>query len=209
MMRCKISTTIILLATLLPLWAFAQNNTVYKWVDEDGVVHYGDSIPPEYAEVDKHVVNDAGITVGLLHGKKTPEEIAEELRQEEIAVALELQRRNDSALLATYRNIDEIILHRDRRIELFQAQSRVTELYLRNIKRRLVSLMETGVNFRPYSTDPDAQMIDPGLAEDILDTRATITRHEANLDRFSRDEQEIVVRFDGDISRFKLLRGLD
>ena len=45
----------------------------------------------------------------------------------------ELQMRADRALLATYQNVDEIVMHRDRRVELFQAQSRVTELYLRNL----------------------------------------------------------------------------
>ena len=52
-------------------------------------------------------------------------------------------------------------------------------------------------------------MIDPALVEDITDTRSTIDRHEANLDRFHRDEQGILDRFDGDIARFKRLKGIE
>ena len=100
-------------------------------------------------------------------------------------------------------------MHRDRRIELFQAQAKVTELYLRNIKRRLDSLMAVGSAFAPYSEDPDAAMIDPELADDITDTRDTIERHEANLDRFHTDEELIASRFDGDINRFKMLKGIE
>ena len=54
-------------------------------------------------------------------------------------------------MLATYLTIDEIVMHRDRRVELFQAQARVTELYLRNLQRRLDSLREEASKFRPYS----------------------------------------------------------
>lgn len=182
---------------------------LYRWVDKEGVVHYGDSVPPEYAEVEKQVLNDAGVTVGVLQGKKTPEEIAEEQRQEEARMQRELQRRADQALLATYLSIDEIEMHRDRRVELFQAQARVTELYLRNLQRRMTSLEEEAADFQPYSVNADAPMIDPDLAADLNETRKTIERHEANLQRFREDEQTIVARFDSDIDRFKALKGLN
>jgi hypothetical protein len=203
----------ILLASLLPISAHSardkREKSVYRWVDSAGVVHYGDTVPAEYADVDKQVMNDAGITVEVMRGKKTEAELAEELIQQKLTEAIESQRRSDAALLATYLSIDEILMHRDRRIELFQAQAKVTELYLQNIKRRLDSLMVVGSAFAPYSEDPDAAMIDPELADDITDTRDTIERHEANLDRFHTDEELIASRFDGDINRFKILKGIE
>lgn len=182
---------------------------LYRWVDKDGIVHYGDSVPAEYAEAEKQVLNDAGVTVEVLQGKKTPEELAAERRLEEERMQAELQRRADQALLATYLTIDEIKMHRDRRVELFQAQARVTELYLRNLQRRLESLLEEASKFQPYSDDADAPLIDPDLAADVNETRETIERHEANLERFRSDEQNIVARFDSDIDRFKALKGLN
>jgi hypothetical protein len=99
-------------------------------------------------------------------------------------------------------------MHRDRRIELFQAQSRVTELYLRNLDRRLAQLKEESARFRPYSSDPSAEMIDPRLIKEIKETEATIVRHQRNLEKYQQNEREIVERFDGDINRFKNLKGL-
>jgi hypothetical protein len=189
--------------------ALGAQDKVYRWVDRDGNVHYGDSIPAEYAEVDKQVVNEHGVTVGILRGKKSDEELAAEKRATELRVERELRRRQDQALLATYLSIDEIVMHRDRRVELFQAQARVTELYLRNLQRRLKSLHQEASRFMPYSEDPEAPMIDPALAADIATTTDTIARHEQNLERFHKDEQNIVARFDGDIDRFKALKGLD
>jgi hypothetical protein len=94
-------------------------------------------------------------------------------------------------------------------VELFQAQARVTELYLRNLQRRLETLRGEASKFRPYSDDPDAPMIDPDLADDMTMTKDTISRHEDNLRKFEADEENIVSRFDGDIDRFKRLKGLN
>ena len=195
---------------LLPVASIAsEHQRLFRWVDENGIVHYGDSVPPEYADVEKQVLNNHGVTVAVVRGKKTAEEIAEENRIAEVRRQEKLQRRQDQALLATYLSVEEIIMHRDRRVELFQAQSRVTELYLRNMMRRMATLREEASKFRPYSEDPEAQMIDPELAEDILITKATIKRHQANLARFREDEQSIIERFDGDINRFRSLKGIN
>jgi len=197
------------LLSLLPYVATAGEQKIYSWIDDDGIRQYGDSIPAKYAELPKTVLNDHAIKIGELEGKKTPEQIeAERLEQERLAV-VEIERRKDQALLATYLSIDEIVMHRDRRVELFQAQSRVTELYLRNLERRLAKLHTEASQFQPYSDDPEAPMIDDGLAEDIQLTKATISKHENNLERFQTDEQEIIARFDGDIVRFKSLKGID
>jgi len=203
------------LATLLILCvcgssASAQNSQkLYRWVDGEGVVHYGDSIPAEYAEIQREVINEHGITLDIMRAKRTQEEIIEEQRQDELRKEVELQRRADQALLATYLSVDEIIMHRDRRVELFKAQARVTELYLRNLQRRMDQLTDEAAAFRPYSTDPEAPMIDPDLADDMSTTKDTLARHERNLKRFQQDELNIVARFDGDIDRFKALKGLD
>jgi len=207
-MRLKAFSIFLIIA--LPIAALAQGQQrVYRWVDEEGVVHYGDSIPARYAELPKQVLNERGITVDHLQGKKTPEEIEAERLAQELETERELQRRADQALLATYLTVDEILMHRDRRVELFQAQSRVTELYLRNLQRRLDSLERDAAAFKPYSSDPDAPLIDPDLAEDLRTTKETIARHENNLKRFQTDEQQIIARFDGDIDRFKVLKGID
>ena len=181
---------------------------VYKWVDADGNIYYGDSVPAEFAERPKQVLNDHGVTVANLEGKKTPEQLEQERRENEVRVAQELQLRADQALLATYLSVDEIEMHRDRRVELFQAQSRVTELYLRNLETRLQKLRDDASRYQPYSTDSNAPMIDDGLAEDLRKTKDTISRHERNLVKYESDEKQIIDRFDGDIARFKILKGI-
>jgi hypothetical protein len=187
----------------------SEHERVYRWVDEDGQIHYGDSIPPEYSELPKQVLNEHAVTVQHLEGRKTEEQLAAEVKARELQMQKELQLRADKALLATYLSVEEIIMHRDRRVELFQAQSRVTELYLRNLERRLEKLRREASKYRPYSENPDASLISEDLVEDINETQATIARHQKNLLKFQEDEQQMVTRFEGDINRFKSLKGLD
>ena len=206
-MRIIVLTCVLTL--LVPLAASAQETRVYRWVDADGLVHYGDTIPARFAEFPKDVLNDHGVTIQNLAGKKTAEQLEADERAAERRVAQKLQQRADQALLATYITVEEILLHRDRRVELFQAQSRVTELYLSNLTLRLDDLRGEASLFQPYSDDPDAPIIDADLAADLRSTKETIARHERNLEKFLADEQRIITRFDGDISRFKVLKGID
>jgi len=94
-------------------------------------------------------------------------------------------------------------------VELFQAQSRVTELYLRNLERRLQELRNEASRYQPYSEDSNAPMISEELAEELRRTKDTIARHQRNLRKYDTGEMQIIERFDGDITRFKKLRGID
>jgi hypothetical protein len=207
-MRISAISVVAFLSFLSLAAGAAETERVYKWVDEDGQIHYGDSIPPEFSDLPKQVLNDHGITVDHLEGRKTPEQLAAEKQARELAVQKELQNRADQALLQTYLSVDEIVMHRDRRIELFQAQSRVTELYLRNLERRLTKLKRDASRYRPYSEDPDAPLIEPDLVADINETQSTISRHQENLLKYQSDEQQMIARFEGDINRFKTLKGV-
>jgi hypothetical protein len=206
----RLITLSMFLGLLLPLAAGAQDSRqTYKWVDDEGQIHYGDSVPPEYADKRKAVLNEQGVAVGQVEGKKTEEQIAAEAKEKELEMQRELQLRADKALLATYLTQEEIEMHRDRRVELFRAQARVTELYLRNLSRRLDQLKQEAGRYKPYNSDPDAEMIDPSLVEEIEETGDAIERHEQNLQKFRQEERDIIDRFDGDIQRFRILKGLD
>jgi hypothetical protein len=194
---------------LPPLVAGAQQSKLYRWVDADGVVHYGDKVPAEYSELPKQVVNDHGVAVEQLAGKKTEEEIEADRVAAELEMQKELQRRADQTLMVTYQTVDEIEMHRDRRVELFQAQSRVTELYLSNQRRALDMMQREAARFKPYSADPNAPMVDPDLVKEINETKSTIARHEDNLLNYRAEERQIIARFEGDINRFKVLKGID
>ncbi|MEO0576213.1 MAG: DUF4124 domain-containing protein [Pseudomonadota bacterium] len=190
---------------LLSAAASANSVAVYRWVDENGVVHFGDSIPAQYAEKEKQILNDQGVPIGRIAGKATEEELAQQAIEAEARAAELLAQRADKALLATYLSVGEIERHRDRRVELLDAQSRVSELYLTNLRKRLVSLLDEASGFKPYTVDPDAPMIRPALADDIKVTKDSIITYEGRLADHKRNAQGLRDEFALAIDRYTQL----
>ena len=101
-----------------------QAEKVYRWVDENGEIHYSTSLPPDFKDEGHDVLNERGIVLDE-DQKLTPpppeEKPAEEVRQElprdasglPRAKALysdaELQQRMDNFLMLRYENEQEIL----------------------------------------------------------------------------------------------------
>jgi hypothetical protein len=191
---------------LLAVSIAADAQQLYRWVDENGVVHYGDRVPPEYAKVRRDILNDQAVRVGTLEAEKTVEQLEAEAIE---AQRIEDESRRDQVLLTTYLSIEEIEQLRDRRLELIDAQIRVTNLYLSNLRDRLKKLQREAEAFSPYNPDPDAPAIDEKLARELTTTLESILLYEKTLDK-SRDEQDLLVaKFDSDIDRFKELKAIN
>jgi Domain of unknown function (DUF4124) len=189
-----------------------QQKRLYRWVDDAGVVHYGDSVPPEYAGSDRDVLNKQGVTVGFEEGVVTPEEQAEKDRK---AAAEEAERqakvdaaRRDQVLLDTYLSVSEIEALRDRRLELLESQIKVTEQYLANLRKRLGTLKDEAKVYKPENTDPDAPELPDNLKLDISRTTASISLYEQTLTVTRNEQEQLKVAFAEDIDRFKQLKGI-
>jgi hypothetical protein len=203
-----------LAALALPLAGHAQKQDatkLYRWVDENGVVHYGDRIPPRYASRDRNVLNNQGVRVGFEEGEVTPEERAviearEAAAAADAAAKAEIVRR-DRTLLETYLTVTDIEDLRNRRIELLESQIKVTELYLANLRKRLVSLQKEASNYKPHTMRENAPQIPEDLALEISRTTASINLYEQTLSRTRSDQANVRNAFDNDIERFRELKG--
>ncbi len=202
-----LSTALALLAMLL-LTGAGREQRVYSWTDDDGVVHYGDKVPQEYRDRKKRILNEQGVTVGFIDGRKTEEELAAEAYERRLEAEREKRRRADKVLLSTYLSVAELEMHRDRRLELLLAQQKVAELYLRNLRRRMVSLQEEAGNYKPYTVEAEAAMIPADLAADLSETKDRINRQEEQLAEQRREAAAVEQKFADDISRFRMLKGL-
>lgn len=91
--------------------AHAENTSrIVKWKDEKGVTHYGDKIPPQYADRENSLINRQGVTVK--HNKPINyQDQAQDIAKVE-------RDKKDKALLGAFTNADEIDLARDRNIQL-------------------------------------------------------------------------------------------
>jgi len=190
--------------------AAEQQRKTYRWVDKDGVVHYGDHIPAEYSSTDRQVLNDYGVPVANQDIAMSAEELA---AKKEAAKRAEAERqkallaaRRDQVLLDTYLSVEEIEALRDRRLELIDTQIKVTENYLDGLRDILRQLQEEAASFKPYSADPQAPPIDERLAGELANTMDSIMLYEKNLENTKARKTEVMGRFAADIDRFRTLK---
>lgn len=175
----------------------------YRWVDDQGVVHYGDSIPPQYAEKEHQMLNKQGVEVGHSEAQKTPEQIA----AEEQAHVQELkQQQHDNFLITTYTSVKDIESLRDVRLDQLQGQRVAAEQYVDTLHSRLIALQTRAKLFRPYNTRPDAHRLPDDLAEDLV--RTLNEMHTQSNALLAKNEEVSAVReqFQEDIERYRELR---
>jgi hypothetical protein len=189
------------------------NDRVYQWTDDDGVTHYGDRVPPEYATHERIVLNQHGVEVGRQAGEKTEEEKASEKRRTELLTEQRKVRDaavlRDKVLLSTYLSIEEIEALRDRRIGLVAGQIRVTQIYLNNLRTKLIKLEKEAKRFAPYSKEANAKPIDGKLSRELSDTLDSIMLYEQNLARYNGEQSQLMAKFQADINRFRKLHSFN
>ena len=214
----KSGTTLQLVAVVTLLWvssavAASKESDVYHWTDNEGVMHYGDRVPPEFAATGHIVLNEQGIEIDRVDGEKTAEEKAEQKRRAELLAEQRKTRDaallRDKVLLSTYLSIDEIEALRDRRIELVAGQIRVTQIYLDNLREKILKLEKEAQRFSPYSTNANARPIDEKLSRELSNTLDSIMLYEQNLARSKREQNQLKAKFSADINRFKELHALN
>ena len=70
----------------------------YKWVDENGITHYGDTVPQEYSQREQQILNSHGVEVQKRQAEMRRDLRAAEQRQKADADAVDKLRRELEAL---------------------------------------------------------------------------------------------------------------
>jgi hypothetical protein len=181
----------------------SKSPVVYRWVDEHGVVHYGDRVPPQYAQQEASVLNRHGVEVGRVSAEKSPEQVEAANREQE---ELRKQKQHDDFLLATYTSVADIEQLRDERLQQLKGQRVAAEQYIAGLHERLLGLQARAILFKPYSTSSGARRLPDDVAEQLVRTLNEIRTQRTALT--AKDQQESAVReqFQADIDRYRELR---
>ena len=181
---------------------------MYKWVDDNGTTHYGETIPPEYANKDRSQLDKGRVT------KKVEVLTPEERRAEEAAkktadakkradedLALE-QKRRDKALVNTYSNEKEIDLARSRNLQQVDARINSISSQLKMSNDNLLALQKESDGLVKAG-----KKAPPSLQEDIQETQSRINKLQQDLDKASAEKATMDARYDADKVRYKELTG--
>ena len=184
--------------------ASANNKAqTYKWTDEQGVTHYGDSVPAEYSQREQRVLNSQGVEVQKKQAEMSPAEAAAYAsKQNEEA----RRRQHDMFLVSTYATVSDIEQVRDTRLEQINGQISAAEAYITTLNTRVDGLKERSLNYAPYNTKPGARRMPDDLAEEMVRALSELRTQNSALAQRRSELQAVVTQFDGDIRRFKELR---
>lgn len=182
-----------------------SGKTTYRWVDDQGVVHYGDQIPPEYAGKDREIMNPQGVPVRHVDGQKSPEQLASEARARDAVIR---QKQHDTFLVTTYTSVKDIEALRDVRLEQLKTQRAAGQQYIETLKARLGALQTRAMGYRPYSAGAGARSMPDDLAEDLVRTLNEMKTQTNALAHESDEEVNLRAQFQADIERYRELHTL-
>lgn len=180
-----------------------NGRVLYKWVDKEGVTHYGDHVPPEYASQEQHILNSQGYEIRHLDAQKSAEQAAADEQKNLDAQQRQLRDKN---LLSTYASVQEIERLRDQRLTLIADQIKVTNQFLDTLNGRMKKMRADSMRFKPYSNDPNAPSMPDQLAEDLVRLSSDVRTQEQNLKQKHNEESTMSIQFESDIDRFKELK---
>ena len=179
--------------------------TTFRWVDEQGVVHYSDSVPAPAAGRDREVMNAQGVPVRHLDGQKSQAQLDAEARARAAVIK---QKQHDTFLMTTYTSVKDIEGLRDSRLEQLKTQRAAGQQYIETLKSRLGALQTRAMAFRPYSANAGARSMPDDLAENLVRTMDEMKTQTGALAKESEDETQLRAQFQADIERYKELHTL-
>jgi hypothetical protein len=182
-------------------FAAAQVKT-FKWKDKDGVVHYGDTVPPEYSEREHQELNSQGVPIREFPRQLSPAEAAaaNKTAEEEFKRA-----QRDKSLLANYNRVSDLEQLRDERIALIDGQMELARGSIVTADQRIGGLRARLGGFKPYSTAPAARRVPDQLAVEVVSALSERRSMAIQLEQRAKEKAEQLASFDADIARYKTL----
>ena len=177
---------------------------MYKWVDDKGTTHYGESIPPEYANKSRVEMEKGRVTktVDILTAEdRAAKRDVEAKKRDSDKAALDLKRR-DATLINTYSNAEEIDLARKRSLQQVEARITSNQSQFKMANDSLTTLQQEAEK-RTKVNKP----VSESLQEDIHQAQSQVARLQKNLDTSLAEKATVEARFDADKVRYKELTG--
>ena len=196
---------------MLILLAFAVVGSVqaktYRWVDEDGRVHYGDRIPAKYSQQQAQTLNDRGVVVEERNAPKSAEEIAAEAAerkaQQAAAAKAAEQARYDNWLMSTYATQDQLLLRRDDQLAILDSRIASGEKSITQNQQSLDDLRQRADGFTAKDKPVPSR-----IERQITEFETMVRTSNVALDAMRAEREKVNQAFERDLSRWiELNRG--
>ena len=203
---CVASLFIIAALSAAQAWAAGT----YKWVDEKGVTHYSDTLPPQYSKHANTQIDKRGVVVKKTDRALTPAEIEtkeqEKKRLKEEEVRAKEQKRLDDILLATFAIENEIDLARDRSLEPFDGKIYLARDRIKYLQQHIAEQnkeLEFHTAAGKSQKKKKVSSAPTALTKDIATSQKEMAELEASIQLLEKDKIKIVNKYAEDKRRFR------
>lgn len=177
----------------------------YRWVDENGRVHYGDHIPSKYSQQQVQTLNERGVVVNEKNAPKSAEQLAAEQAQREAEAEAkrqqEEQNRYDRFLLSTYSTQDQILVRRDEQLAILDSRIASGEKSVAESRATLSSLKD-----RQQTLQSQDKTVPEKLRKQIVEFETVVRTSNAALDAMRAERSKVFSEFEHDLERFLQLK---
>ena len=187
-------------------WAISAHAGMNKWVDEEGVTHYGDQVPAKYLKQRRSVLNAQGVVVKEV--KSTDQQRMEEAeKQKKLSVMKEkmiVERKKalrDRVLLETFTTERDILISRDARVDAINSHIQLTETIIKDHERKLEELRN-----RIASLEKTGKNIPENMRKEIVSVSRQLETNYQYVENKTAERSGIMANFDEDIKRFRDLK---
>ena len=185
--------------------SFPAMATLYKWVDNNGTTHYGETIPPEYADKDHQVLNNEGRVIRseevMTPERRRAKNLEDAKKREKAEAALE-RERHDKTLINIYNSADEIDLARIRNVQQIDARINAVNASIKAANDNLLSLQTEADNLAKAN-----RKIPASLQQDLQDAQDRLTKLQQEAAIPQAEKTALEARFDADKARYIELTG--
>lgn len=177
----------------------------YRWKDKDGNIHYGESVPAEYADQPYDVINKAGLVIEHVEDPTMSVELRkqEEQKAKERAPLIsedERERQYNRLLVIQYRSEEAIIEARDNELaQLTYDRTIIEQARVSTINAIRQQIREAADRQRANLPIPEEQL------KAIDNLYARLDESARSGEAMDRREAQIRERFDKDLERYRQL----
>ncbi len=179
---------------------------VYRWTDENGKVHYGRTLPPEYSTKPYEILNGQGMVIERIDPAELLKRLAkpkEDDKPKELAPLFsdyEVRLKSDENLMLRYRTEDKLIEAMENEVAQLGYDTRLIDQSQKSAITSLVGQVKNAAD-RQRAGMPD----DPELEKEINSLRRRLGRSAEQLTAIKERETKIRASFEKNIKRYQYL----
>jgi hypothetical protein len=179
--------------------AFSASAQLYKWTDENGKVHYSDTVPPSANDRARKEMRTDGTVKGQIDRALSPEErraaALKKADEEKEQIAKSERDRKEKALLTSYSSIEEYDRVRARDLAQVQSENTAIENRMFVAQNQRAELLKVAPKNNAQKLANERERADVNKRiEDLTKERDAAVKNVVETKERFRTERELLVR---------------